>query len=76
MRPSYMPLFLSVAGCVCVRQNLVHEWPLRNCGATNLRNVTDARLYILYNTVTVSVHSNNNGTSIDVAVGFMQGSIV
>ena len=49
------------------------KWPLRNGGATYLRNVTDTVLtvctYILYNTVTVSVHSNNICTSVDVAVG-------
>ena len=50
--------------------------PLGNSGATYLRNVTDTVLYRLYNTVTVSVHSNNIGTSVDVAVGCMQGSIV
>ena len=37
---------------------------------------TSLILYRLYNTVTVSVHSNNIGTSVDVAVGYMQGSFV
>ena len=52
------------------------KWPLGNSGAIYLRNVTDTVLYRLYNTVTVSVHSNNIGTSVDVAVGCMKGSIV
>ena len=50
-------------------------WPVRNGGATYLKNITDT-VHRLYNTVTVSVHSNNIGTSVDIAVGYMQGSIV
>ena len=52
---------------------------LRNGGATYLRNVTDTAQTVQtvkYNTVTVSVHRINIGTSVDVAVGWMQGSIV
>ena len=43
------------------------KWPLRYDGATYLRNVTDT---------VQTVHINNIGMSIDVAVGCMQGSIV
>ena len=53
------------------------KWPLRNGGATYLRNLLILyRLYRLYNTVTVSVNSDNIGTRVDVAVGCMQVSIV
>ena len=37
---------------------------------------TSLILYRLYNAVTVSVHSNNTGTCVDIAVGCMQGSII
>ena len=54
------------------------KWPLRNCGATYLRDVTDTVQTVLYNTVTVtvSVYSNNIDKSFDIAVGCMQGSTV
>ena len=51
------------------------KWPLRNGGATYLRDVTDT-VQTVHNTVTVSVHSNDIGTSVDIAVGCMQGFIV
>ena len=37
-----------------------------------LKELGNNKLYRVYNTVTVSVHSNNIGMSVDIAVCYMQ----
>ena len=48
------------------------KWPLRYYGATYLRSVTDTVQTVQYS----DSQCNNFGTSVNVAVGCMQGSTV
>ena len=50
------------------------KWPLRNGGATYLRNITDTVQTVQYSDSQCT--EEQNWQSVDVAVGYMQGSIV